>query len=143
MEGKTEAELKKTLNGYVDPSKRARMTENVLQGVDSSFFRPAIKRIAKMLDDMQASLADGPWLIGDTYSLADVALTPYVTRVSHLQQDWLFDARPRVADWYDRILARPAYKIALEDWFNPDFLSLMEARGGKNRDGVKAVLGSE
>jgi glutathione S-transferase len=143
MEGKTEAELKKTLDGYVDPAKRARMTENVMQGVESSFFKPAIKRVAKMLDDMQASLAEAPWLTGHTYSLADVALTPYVTRVAHLQQDWLFDARPLVADWFDRARARAAYKVALEDWFNPDFLSLMEARGGENRDGVKAVLKSD
>lgn len=140
MEGKTEEELKKTLDGYVDPVKRARMTENVLQGVESSFFKPAIKRVVKMLDDMQATLANGPWLSGSTYSLADVAFTPYVTRVAHLQQDWLFEERTRVADWFDRIRARPTYKTALEDWFNPDFLSLMEARGAENCDGVKAVL---
>jgi len=140
MEGKTEAELKKTLDGYVDPGKRARMTENVMQGVGSSFFRPAIKRVARMLDDMQASLSEGPWLSGGTYSLADVAFTPYVTRVAHLQQGWMIEARPKVADWFDRVRARPAYKVALEDWFNPDFLSLMEARGAENRDGVGAVL---
>lgn len=140
MEGKTDEELKKTLDGYVDPVKRARMTENVMKGVESSFFKPAIKRVAKMLDDMQASLADGAWLSGDTYSLADIAFTPYVTRVAHLQQDWMIAARPRVADWFARVRARPAYKVALEDWFNPDFLTLMEARGSENRDGVKAVL---
>ena len=92
---------------------------------------------------MHESLAKGPWLTGDTYSLADVALTPYVTRVAHLQQNWMITARPRVADWLDRVRVRPAYKIALEDWFNPDFLSLMEARGSENRDGVKAVLHGE
>ena len=142
MEGKTDEELKKTLDGYVDPVKRARMTENVLEGVESSFFKPAIRRVVKMLDNLQASLSEGDWASGDTYSLADVALTPYVTRVAHLQQDWLFDSRPRVADWFDRVRARPAYKTALEDWFNPDFLSLMEARGAENRDGVRAVLES-
>ena len=140
MEGKTDAELKKTLDGYVDPGKRARMTENVMQGVDSSFFKPAIKRVVKMLDEMQESLSGGAWLTGDTYSLADIALTPYVTRVAHLQQDWMIASRPLVADWLDRIRTRPNYKVALGDWFNPDFLSLMEARGGENIDGVKAVL---
>ena len=49
MEGKTPEELKKTLDGYVDPGKRARMTENVMEGVGSSFFKPAIRRVAKML----------------------------------------------------------------------------------------------
>mgnify|MGYP006159313749 FL=1 len=140
IEGKTPEQLKETLDGYVDPGKRARMSENVMKGVESSFFKPAIKRVVKMLDDMEKALGEGAWMAGDSYSLADIAFTPYVTRVSHLQQGWLFDTRPGVADWFARICARPSYEIALSDWFNPDFLTLMEARGGENQDGVRAVL---
>jgi len=140
MEGKTEAELRKTLDGYVDPVKRARMTENVMKGVDSRFFRPAIARVAKMLDDMQGTLSETSWLAGRSYSLADVAFTPYVTRVDHLQQGWMIAARPRVADWFERVQARPAYETAMTGWFNPDFLSLMKEKGEENRNGVEAVL---
>lgn len=140
MEGKTEAELIKTLDGYVDPVKRERMSENVLAGVESRFFKPAIGRIVKMVDDMQAALSEGTWIAGNAYSLADIAFAPYVTRVAHLQQDWLFDTRPKVADWLERMRARPAYQKGMADWFNPDFLALMEEKGGENRDGVKAVL---
>lgn len=142
MEGKTEAELKKTLDGYVDPVKRARMTENVMKGVDSSFFRPAIRRVARMLDEMDAALAESDWLAGASYSLADVAFTPYVTRVSHLQQGWMIEARPRVAGWLERVRARPAYDTAMTGWFNPDFLALMKEKGAENRAGVEAVLGA-
>ena len=35
IEGKTPEQLKETLDGYVDPGKRARMTENVMKGVSS------------------------------------------------------------------------------------------------------------
>ena len=140
MEGKTDAELKKALDGYVDPVKRHRMTENVMQGVESSFFRPAIRRVVKMLDDMQAVLGDGDWLAGETFSLADIAFAPYVTRVSHLQQKWLFDERPRVADWLARIQARPAYQKGIAEWFNPDFLTLMERTGGDSVEPIKAIL---
>jgi glutathione S-transferase len=140
MEGKTEAELKKTLDGYVDPVKRERMTENVLAGVESRFFKPAIGRIVKMVDDMQAALSEGIWMAGNSYSLADIAFAPYVTRVAHLQQDWLFDTRPRVAGWLERMRARPAYRKGMVEWFNPDFLALMEEKGGENIGGVKSVL---
>jgi len=140
MEGKTDAELKKALDGYVDPVKRRRMTENVMQGVESSFFRPAIRRVVKMMDDMQAVLADGDWLAGETFSLADIAFAPYVTRVSHLQQQWLFDERPRVADWLARIQSRPAYRKGIAEWFNPDFLSLMERTGAESVAPIKAIL---
>ena len=91
---------------------------------------------------MEIAMANRDWMADDSYSLADIAFTPYVTRVAHLQQDWMIEARPSVAAWFDRVRARPAYKVALEDWFSPDFLSLMEARGDENRDGVKAVLAS-
>lgn len=142
MEGKTEAELKKTLDGYVDPVKRERMTENVLAGVESRFFKPAIGRIVKMVDDMQAALSEGSWMAGNSYSLADIAFAPYVTRVAHLQQDWLFATRPRVAGWLERMRARPAYRKGMVEWFNPDFLSLMEEKGGENTGSVKSVLGA-
>jgi len=140
IEGKTEAELKRALDGYVDPAKRRRMTENVMQGVDSSFFRPAIRRVVKMLDDMQAQLAGGDWLAGGAFSLADIAFTPYVNRVAHLQQGWLIDERPAVAGWLARIQARAPYQKAIVEWFNPDFLELMERTGGDSRAPIRAIL---
>ena len=100
--GKTQAEIEETLAGYVDPVKRARMRENVLQGVASSHFNAAIQRIRRMLDEMERDLAQGPWLAGADYSLADIAFIPYVTRIHHLHQDWPLDARPHVAGWFER-----------------------------------------
>jgi hypothetical protein len=63
-----------------------------------------------------------------------------VTRISHLQQDWMIEARPRVAGWLERVRARPAYDTAMTGWFNPDFLALMKEKGAENRAGVEAVL---
>ena len=140
MEGKTSEELQKTLDGYVNPEKRRRMTENVLEGVESTFFKPAIARIVKMLDDMEADLHQYPWIAGASYSLADIALTPYVTRVVHLKQDWLFDTRPKVAAWFEKICARPNYEIAMRQWFIDDFITLMTSKGEENKPGVKKVI---
>lgn len=142
IEGKTADELAAALAGYVDPVKRARMTENVMKGVESRYFEAAIRRVAKMLDDMQEAMQDSPWIAGQTCSLADIAYAPYVTRVHHLQQGWMIEARPKVAGWLDRMRARPAYQKGMVEWFSPDFLSLMEARGTENRERVKAVLGA-
>ena len=140
IEGKTSEELQKTLDGYVNPEKRRRMTENVLEGVDSKFFKPAIARIVKMLDEMEADLYRYPWIAGGSYSLADIALTPYVTRVVHLKQDWLFDTRPRVAAWFTKICARHNYEIAMRQWFIDDFITLMASKGKENEAGVKKVI---
>ena len=41
-------------------------------------FPAAIRRLDKMIADMERALADhqGPWLVGETYTLADVAYAP-------------------------------------------------------------------
>ena len=141
MEGKTEAELKKILDGFVDPVKRRVMSENVLQGVEASFFRPAMLRVKKMLDDMEAALSNGPWLAGKDYSLADIAVAPYVSRVDHLQLGGMIAARRHLADWYARIQARPAYRTGMVDWYIADFIALMKDKGAEARTKVEAIVG--
>jgi glutathione S-transferase len=75
--------------------------------------REALDALTKALDRMAASLADRPWLTGATYSLADIAMVPFVRRIEELAPDAVTPARrPPVADWWDRIRARPAYPRA-------------------------------
>jgi len=64
------------------------------------------------LDQMEAALAGrGPWLIGDSYTLADVSLTPFVVRVEHLGRSDLWEKRrPHVAAWLDRVRQRPSFE---------------------------------
>ena len=60
-----------------------------------------------MIADMDRALAEGPWLAGDTYSLADIGYAPYVTRLDHLKfLGGMIAQRPRVAAWYDRMRAQ-------------------------------------
>ena len=63
---------------------------------------------------VQGALADGPWLAGRDYSLADVDMAPFVHRIAALGEARMIDARPRAADWYARMRARPAFRAAME-----------------------------
>jgi len=140
LAGKTDEEVRAALAGYVDPAKRARMSENVLEGVRSAHFRPAILRLRRMLDDMEAALGTGKWLAGESYSLADIALAPYATRLDHLQLGGEIARRPRVAGWYEAVRARPAYRAALTERFLPDFVALMAEKGAGHRAEVEATM---
>jgi len=142
IEGKTSEELEETLKGYINPEKRKRMTENVMEGVDSLFFKPAIIRIMKMLNEMELEMKTRDWIAGGAYSLADIAYTPYITRIVHLQQDWLLDSLPRVSKWFERVSNRGNYEVAMRKWFNSDYLSLMERHGVDNRDRIKRIISS-
>jgi glutathione S-transferase len=84
-------------------------------------------RLVLMLDRMEASLArsnmgHGGWLVGDRYSLADIAAVPFVKRIDEeIAPDEVSDRKhPRVFAWWQTIQARPAFKEArLEPFTGP------------------------
>jgi len=78
--------------------------------------------IAESLNDIRKTAArmdalfetyGGPWLFGEKYTLADIAVAPLMDRMEDLgfEQLWEKDY-PRVAEWLKRMQARPAYGTA-------------------------------
>ncbi|HMJ43843.1 MAG TPA: glutathione S-transferase family protein [Pseudolabrys sp.] len=60
---------------------------------------------------MEAALESGPWLLGAQYSLADIIVAPLIDRMADLGFSEIWDPEyPRVADWYARMRARPAFQ---------------------------------
>ena len=57
----------------------------------------------------------GPWLAGETFSLADAALLPYVLRVDHLRLTGLLEGRPNLVGWYERVQGRESFRTAVAD----------------------------
>ena len=86
-------------------------------------------------------MKESSWLAGNEFSLADIGYAPYITRLDHLQLQFLWDKRPHIPDWYDRLRERRAYTEALEKWFNANYLPLMKEKGLEVRDKVKAIVG--
>jgi len=125
-----------------DPVKREKSWENITKGVESRFFAEAVHRFDKLLGDMESSLADSTWLAGDEFSLADIGYAPYITRLDHLQMQFLWDKRPHIPEWYDRLRERRGYTEALEKWFNADYLPLMKEKGAEAQSKVKATVGA-
>ena len=123
-----------------DPVKRERSWEAVTKGVEARFFPDAIKRFDKLIGDMEKTLTDSPWLAGNEFSLADIGFAPYVTRLDHLQLQFLWDKRPHVPEWYDRIRERGTYDEAFEKWFNPGYLPLMKEKGLEVRERVREIV---
>ncbi len=71
----------------------------------------ALERLNQSLARMEASLADGPWLVGEQFTLADVSIMPTVVRMEDLGLAPMWADKPRVADWYRRLQARPAFAV--------------------------------
>lgn len=83
----------------------------------------AIKRYvdetARLYGVLNKRLADRPFVAGNDYSIADMAIYPWI--VSHTWQQQNLDDFPALKDWFQRIQARPATQraYALVEQINP------------------------
>jgi len=137
---KTAQERDALFDKMVDPVRRARQRDVVEKGVESAHFAPAIRRFDKLAADMQATLERSPWLAGDSFSLADIAYAPYVTRLEHLGLDQLWENRPKVAQWLAQLRARPSYDVSHTQWWTPAVVETMGQRGREAAPRVREIL---
>ena len=82
-------------------------------GFNKEDFISAIEKIYTTTKRMERSLEEGPWLIGGSYSIADIILAPLLDRMDDLgfAKIWNSDF-PNVVNWFKRIQVRPAFQRA-------------------------------
>jgi glutathione S-transferase len=100
-----------------NPIKRQYTLELLEHGFESPLFALAVARFCQLLADMETALSHSAWLVGDSYSLADVDFTPYLHRLDDLGL-WplLRETHPNVRRWISAVQARPSYKAAILGW---------------------------
>ena len=77
-------------------------------------FEEAYGKMDYVFDRCEAALAEGGlWLVGDLYTLADIAILPYVFAFREVRPE-LMQNHPKTAAWYERNMARPAVKATYE-----------------------------
>ncbi len=84
------------------------------RGFNREDVEASIEQISGTIERMEAALIHGPWIMGEMFTLADIGVAPLVDRMADLGLDrlWRHESRPRVADWYRRIQARPSFQKA-------------------------------
>jgi glutathione S-transferase len=77
------------------------------------------KLVAQLLDRMEEALKPSGWLVGQAYSIADIAAVPFVKRLDEeiAPDEVTANKHPRVTDWWTKIQARPAFARAKFDPF--------------------------
>lgn len=65
------------------------------------------RRIASMVQE-----SGGPWLLGDTFSVADIVVLPLIDRTDDLGLDHIWADLPEVRRWLDACRARPSFSQA-------------------------------
>ena len=114
----------------LDPARRDRQRRMYREGVDAPGAIESVAIFTDVCDQMEECLRRTPWLAGDAYSLADIALLPYCFAIDAFGMRALFEnGRPALADWYRRCDARPAYGDGIRSMFDPARLSEVECLG--------------
>ncbi len=67
----------------------------------------------RLLGVMNQALSSRPYIAGDDYSIADIAIYPWTNSALRIPTIGNFDAWPAVARWRERIAARPAVQRGL------------------------------
>ena len=123
------------------PRWHERKKEIVTLGFDAPGLGEKYRLPDGYLAKMEKALDGRPWLAGETFSLADIAVTPYVNRLDMLGMSELWTrSRPRVSGWFARIKARPAFKPALLDWCPPDLTADLLTFGRQSWPNVQRLL---
>ena len=92
--------------------RRARWWLTAREGFAKTEFDAAYAEMQLTFDRMEEALTEigGPWLLGEMYTLADIAIVPFVERIDDLRPDLLKTGRwPEVVAWFARCQERPAY----------------------------------
>jgi len=125
-----------------DPARRAARRSVIEHGVHAPEFAGALDKMVGLLDDVETALESRPWLSGEDFGLADAGLLPYVVRLDHLAMAPLLSqaARPRLADWYSRLQARPAFAVAVTAWLPEPLLAVFRTGGEEAWPEVEQIL---
>ena len=81
-------------------------------GIDDETVKFSIERIDEQLNLMDVALGNHEWLTGEGFSLADMAVLPFVERFKVNGLDAAVASRENLAKWYDKMFARPAIEKA-------------------------------
>lgn len=140
---KTREELEARFAAIPDPNMRERQRQAVLLGLEAPQVGAALRNYDKFIGEMEEALARSPYLAGDSYSLADVAATPYVNRTTMLALDGpLLNERPRVLAWFRRIRERPSFQAAIENHMTESDRDYFRVSREETEAGVRKILRS-
>lgn len=93
----------------------------------------ALGRLLQLVDKMEQMLAASTWLVGDGYSLADIAAVPFIARIDEIAPEALgANLHPRVHAWWAAVRQRPAFAEARFDRFD----DALRARQRENAAGA-------
>ena len=114
----------------------------IQEGINAPGAKDKVQLYVDTLDKMEAALTKTEWLCGNQFTMADVALTPYLNRLAALamQPLWEQGRLPAVENWFNAIRQRPTFEAAFEKWLPAELKNEMYANGQKSWPEIEQLL---
>jgi len=133
-------ELEDRLRKLPDRARAARQRQILDQGFEAPFVNDAVLLHEKVLKEMETVLSGQTWLGGQDFSLADIAIVPYVNRLYRLGLGGMWSTRFNVTRWWDATQARPSFETAITAFGSTAYDDDLRKRGIDVWPQVKALL---
>jgi glutathione S-transferase len=115
MRDKTVEERRRILANIPSKERRERWEVVTRDGFSERELADAYEKMERCLDRAEKTLQTDDWLAAHDYSLADIAMVPFIDRIWKLRPEFMSEAKyPRVNDWYRRMQKRSAFSRAFD-----------------------------
>jgi len=116
--------------------------EWIQKGIEAPGAAERIRLYDSFMHKMDRTLAGGEWLVGDRFTMADIAMAPYVNRLAALSMEdmWQNGRLPRLEGWFERLRARPGFKSALVKWMPDELAAEMRSNGRRSWPEIRRLL---
>ena len=116
------------------PERRARWRQVGRGSFSQAEMDSAYEKMTRTFDRLEVCLAEADWLAGDAFSLADIAMAPFVERIMDLRSEHVSaKSYPAVYEWFNRLRQRPSFETTFffggEDARTGAVVSSLEAQG--------------
>ena len=112
------------------------------QGFEAPGALGKVKLYDSYLHKMDKALTGNDWLVGNKFSIADIALAPYINRLAMMSMHGMWEGGrlPNVERWFKAIEARENFKPCFIDWVPEDLTNDLRENGIKSWPEVAMLL---
>ena len=134
------AEQDRIVDQIPEKPRRERQRRLLKLGYDAPDVVEAIGVYDRTFAELDNVLATQAWIAGDSFSLADASMAPYLQTPYQFGWRGWYERYSHLTEWYARCRARASYESAVAADFSTDKLIELGQRGAPAWDKIQAVL---
>lgn len=102
-----------------DAARAEKLRDIVENGFDSKYVGEVVMIVRSLVEQIDLVARRSNWLAGETFSLADAAMLPFIFRLELLGLTGLWLQKPSLQRWLTDAKRRPSFQDAIESHISP------------------------